>query len=97
MKTLEFCCFEINMNLFSLFLYLRSEHCIFFVIQTICHFLQINALNDNIFIWNLAEMLSVLNRIKQNCSFYLQSTTVVPCHARQILHKYREILFLRCL
>ncbi len=31
------------------------KHCIFFVILT-SYFLQINALNDKMFIWNLGEM-----------------------------------------
>ena len=59
-----------NMNLFSLH-YLTSDNTAsFFVILAICHFLQINALNDNIFIWNLGEILSVVHRMKQTCSFY---------------------------
>ncbi len=48
-----------NVNLFSLH-YMRSENTdFFFVILTSCLFLQINVLNDDMFIWNLGEMLSV--------------------------------------
>ena len=40
----------------------------FFGILTIFHFLQINALNDNI--WDLGVMLSVVYKVKQKCSSY---------------------------
>lgn len=48
-----------------------SKNITFFrVFLTICHFLLINHLKDNIFIRNLEEMFSVVYIMKQKCSFY---------------------------
>lgn len=50
-------------NLFSFALLEVWKH--FLVVLTICYFLQINVLKDNILIYNLGEMLSVVYRMKQ--------------------------------
>src|SRR4029434_2800151 len=62
-------CLKMNMSLFSLH-YPRSENTAFFVILSSRPFSEINALNDNIFILNWVELLSVVYRINQKCSFY---------------------------
>lgn len=49
------CSLKMNVILFSWHC-LRSEN-IFFIILTICHFLKLNALNDNLFILNLKKNL----------------------------------------
>uniref|UniRef100_A0A8B9KUK2 phosphatidylinositol-3,4,5-trisphosphate 5-phosphatase n=1 Tax=Astyanax mexicanus TaxID=7994 RepID=A0A8B9KUK2_ASTMX len=83
-----------------LFLFITHYLCLkdlhVFVILAIFHFLQINALNDNIFIWNLGEILSQSLNIFQSCTVKIYRTSQKFGHTFSFSVFNFCISFLRC-